>query len=444
MEKRPAERALVFGDDMRIFLAVVRSLGRAGLEVHAAPFNWSAPALKSKYVHRVHVLPRYSDDAIAWRKAVSELLQDEHFDLIVPCCDDRSIIAFHLNKNYFRGQRIALPDVSNIDLLFDKEQTHELADSLAIPMARSARLLFEDDVRSLISRYGLPLVLKPRRSYWPDKLDGWGKVFIPKNEQQLRDALGQISDRSRYLVESYFVGAGVGVSVLADGGNILHAFQHRRLREGWGGSSSYRLSEELHAELYAAVEKICKAVNLSGVCMFEFRFNMQSQDWVLLETNARFWGSLPLPVSLGIDFPLYLYDLLVHRRYHPRGTYDLNVRSRNVVLDGFNLLAGIARLRIRDAFGWMQEACLFLAHPLLWMCGIERSDSFVWDDIRPGLYEASALLKSSWRRLVLPQASAQKRRQHEVSSSGAASGLDAVQKSNSKFNILDMRWPMRL
>ena len=55
-------RVLVFGDDMRIFLAVVRSLGRSGKEVHAVPFNWHAPALKSRYIAAIHQVPRYSDD----------------------------------------------------------------------------------------------------------------------------------------------------------------------------------------------------------------------------------------------------------------------------------------------------------------------------------------------------------------------------------------------
>ena len=54
----PKERVLVLGDDMRIFLAVVRSLGRAGKEVHVVPFNWNAPALKSKYIAKIHYFPR--------------------------------------------------------------------------------------------------------------------------------------------------------------------------------------------------------------------------------------------------------------------------------------------------------------------------------------------------------------------------------------------------
>ena len=91
------ERVLVFGDDMRIFLAVVRSLGRAGKKVHAVPFNWNAPALRSKYISKVHYLPRYSDDPKAWQVSVLDLLRAHAFDLVVPCCD-RTILAFHSHR----------------------------------------------------------------------------------------------------------------------------------------------------------------------------------------------------------------------------------------------------------------------------------------------------------------------------------------------------------
>lgn len=57
---KPAERVLVFGHDMRIFLAVVRSRGRAGKEMQAAASNWHSPTLQSKYACAVYHLPRYS------------------------------------------------------------------------------------------------------------------------------------------------------------------------------------------------------------------------------------------------------------------------------------------------------------------------------------------------------------------------------------------------
>src|SRR5437667_11320126 len=98
MGDRGPERVLVFGDDMRIFLAVVRSLGRAGKEVHAAPLDWHSPALKSNYISVVHYLPRYSDDPVAWRMSVLDLLRTHSFNLVLLCCDDRAILTFYIYR----------------------------------------------------------------------------------------------------------------------------------------------------------------------------------------------------------------------------------------------------------------------------------------------------------------------------------------------------------
>ena len=175
---RVRERVLVFGDDMRIFLAVVRSLGRAGKEVHAAPFNWHSPALKSKYIAAVHHFPRYSDDPSAWRTAVLDTLRTHDFDLVVPCCDDRAILPFHMHREDFSAYRVANPGPEAIDLLFDKERTRALCSVLGIPVADGKRASPSDGAEALVARFGLPLVLKPRRSYWEDQLDAWGKVWI--------------------------------------------------------------------------------------------------------------------------------------------------------------------------------------------------------------------------------------------------------------------------
>ena len=61
--------------------------------------------------------------------------------------------------------------------------------------------------------------------------------------------------KPRAIWQSYFAGVGVGVSVLARNGEILHAFQHRRLREGRGGSSSYRVSEQVDSRTLPCVPK---------------------------------------------------------------------------------------------------------------------------------------------------------------------------------------------
>jgi len=436
MSNGTPERVLVIGDDMRIFLAVVRSLGRAGKEVHAAPFNWHSPALRSKYISKVHHFPRYSDDPTAWLASVLDVLRAHSFHLVVPCCD-RAILPLHIHRQEFAEHRIAIPNPMEMSLLFDKECTRQLCADLGIPVVAGARVSSDNTARELAGRFGLPLVLKPRKSYWIDRLDSSDKVSIVESEPELQKLLSALQEPSRYLVEAYFEGVGVGVSILAQNGKILHAFQHRRLREGRGGSSSYRVSEPVNEELHRACEKICEHTNLTGVCMFEFRWNPRTHNWVLLETNARFWGSSPLPVSLGVDFPRYLYDLLVHQVQHPPERYPVGIRGRNLVLDGFNLFSGVLNLRRGEIGNWIVEFAGFLAQPILWVSGLERSDSFVRDDLRPALWECATLLRSLGQKLTRHRNPEPNRRRSEQAAQSDAVAQRFRTQSDHRFRQRD-------
>src|SRR5262249_30616411 len=50
-----------------------------------------------------------------------------------------------------------------------------------------------------------------------------------------------------------------------------------------------------------------RAMEWDGVAMVEFRYDPVSGDAVLMEVNGRFWGSLPLAVHSGVNFPYLLY-----------------------------------------------------------------------------------------------------------------------------------------
>ena len=65
-----------------------------------------------------------------------------------------------------------------MEVLFDKEQTHDMCDSLGVSVSRAARLGATDTASKLLADYSFALVIKPRRSYWLDQLDRWGKVEI--------------------------------------------------------------------------------------------------------------------------------------------------------------------------------------------------------------------------------------------------------------------------
>lgn len=390
------ERALVIGDDTRATLAVVRSLGRAGKEVHLAPFNWHSATTRSRYVAQVHRLPR-NTDMHDWGRAAADLLADLQFDLVIPCCE-RGLLLLDAARDILPAVRIARPEPEcAVATLFDKGATRALAEELGIPVAAGRILHSGCTVAELAAMPGLPLYLKPRKSYEAGSLGERGSVMRIDDEAALARALAQITDPTGWIAEAAIPGFGVGYSVLARAGTVTHAFQHRRLREADAGGSSLRMSEAPDPELGRAVAAMVARLNFSGVCMFEFR-RMPDGAHVLLEANARFWGSLPLPLALGVDFPLYLYDQLVHDVTHPPVDYRCGMSARNLLHDARNVAReAVAGKGIAEA---MKNLAQLTAHPLLALSGKEYSDTLVRDDLRPGLIEiagAGRMAFDRWR-----------------------------------------------
>ncbi len=377
-------KALVLGDDTRSFLAIVRSLGRAGVAVHAAPADFSSPALQSKYIAAVHRLPPYLGDGGEWCALVAELLRREAFDLVIPC-DERTLLPFDRHRASFAGlARLALPSPEAIEILFDKQRTRQLAASLGVPLAPGRLVRPGENAAGLIAELGLKLVLKPCRSYRLEALHARGRAEIFASEAALAAALERLGE-APHLAESYFAGRGAGISVLASRGTILQAFQHTRARER-GGAGFYRVSAPLSSDLFAAVEDMFGALAFTGVAMIEFKIEARTGTWILLEVNARPWGSMPLPLALNVDFPSLWYHLLVDGEEAPPRSYRSGIYARNLLPDARQILAEARDLRRRPASMILRLLAAGAEFGRLAL-GREHLDVLVADDPAPGFSE---------------------------------------------------------
>ncbi len=374
---------LILGDDTRSFLACVRSLGRQGLRVHTAPADFRSPALRSRYVAAVHDIPPWMGDGAAWLQAMRALLTAIPFDLVIPCNETTLLPLAHHRAELSVLARLAIPDATALAALFDKGATRALAQRLGIPVAPGRLLRADDDAETVIAELGAPILVKPRHSYTLERLAVRGKVQVATGASELAAIIAGAAPEAT-LLEGFVAGHGLGVSVLASSGRVLQGFEHHRVHEE-SGSSYYRVSASLSPDLVAACTAIVEALGYTGLAMFEFRRDADGR-WVLLEVNARPWGSLPLPVALGVDFPHRWYQLLVEDRETPSVDYRTGVHGRNLMPDLHSLRATLhdSGLGAAARAGLVLRWAAGLLRPL---AGREVHDVLVRDDPRPALAE---------------------------------------------------------
>lgn len=392
------EKILVIGDDLRSFLAIVRSLARAGYEVHAAPFDFSSPALASRFISACHRLPRYAVAPQAWLQTLQSLIASHQFALIIPCGDNHLLPLAHHQAAL--GVPIALPNEAAFEVFFDKEKTRELAAKCGVPIARGGPI--SDD---LMAELGLPFALKPRQSVYLRDVAQRGTVKIVRTAVEAVAALQHAQPIDDCFVEAFFAGEGVGVSVLARHGEIIAAFQHRRLAEtSAAGGSSSRVSEPLESALMAAVTAMCAAVAYHGVGMFEFRHNPETQAFVLLEVNPRFWGSLPLAVASGMDFPAALAGLMLTDAVPASRVYRTGVVRRHLTAEYYRILT-----QSEQAVNRVQRAARLGSRLLKLALDVllnpRQFDSFSPDDSAPFRAERRRTIRSFMRSVsqALPE-----------------------------------------
>jgi len=389
-------KALVLGDDTRSFLATVRSLGRQGIAVHVAPTNFRSIALRSRYIAAVHDLPPWMGDGGAWLGAMEALLRRERFDLVIPC-DETTLLPLQRHRTQLEAlARLAIPDDHAIAVLFDKHVTRELARQAGVPVAAGRLVRPDDTAATVLAEFGVPVMLKPRHSYTLETLGSRGKARVVQDADSLAKMLPEV-DPEETLLERFFPGQGIGVSLLASHGRVLQAFEHHRVRER-AGASFYRISAPLTPALVQACEALVAGVPYTGLAMCEFKRN-DSGAWILLEVNARPWGSMPLPLSLGVDFPYRWYRLLTAGEETPAVEYRAGVYGRNLLPDLYSSMAEAAGLRLGPlATVW------FIARRgvelLRAVTGREVHDVLVRDDLRPGLAELGEAGAAVWQRLM--------------------------------------------
>jgi protein-tyrosine-phosphatase/predicted ATP-grasp superfamily ATP-dependent carboligase len=365
--------------------------------VHVAPFDFLSPALSSRYIAAIHWVPYYLGDGREWLDTVVGLASAHRYDLIIPC-DERALLPLHRHRAAIEPfSRLALPDDRGIEVFYDKQQTRDLARAVGVAIAPGRVIETADVAADLVAEVGLPLVIKPRRSYALEDLYTRGRVRVILSATELAEVLPLVRD-GRYFFEGFFPGQGVGVSILSRDGRILQAFQHHRVHER-GGSGYFRVSAPLSPPLMEAVSAIIAATAYTGVAMFEFKVNRDDGDWILLEVNARPWGSMPLPVGLGVDFPYDWYRLLVDDVETPRHSYRLGVHARNFVPD---FLAMMAEARENLNRPWRIGALLARR---LWegryvLTGREFQDVFTSDDRAPAVAEIRQLVCDFGGRLA--------------------------------------------
>ncbi|MCB1843973.1 MAG: ATP-grasp domain-containing protein [Halioglobus sp.] len=394
-------RVLVLDADMVPALTIVRSLLRRKCHVEIA--SHAAHPL-ARYSRGVRASYRYPDPLANAQSFLDWLVEHalaNHYDLVIPVTE-RSLSPLSAYREQLAGVKVAMPSARSLELVLDKSQTLSLAASLGVPVPGGITVNSQEEVFEHRDTLRYPVVLKPARSIGTREGGGASHLQV----SYAYDRVGLVAGCNHalrfgpVLLQEYFRGDGVGVELIAKAGEIVYAFQHRRLHEVplTGGGSSLRISEPVNPQLLEASRLLISALQWNGVAMVEFKLDRDSGEFCLMEINGRFWGSLPLAAAAGADFPAMLLDLELEGSVTESQPYRSGVYCRLLSRDLMwyeSVLRGATDDRIVQLPSRWEvfKGLSLLLHPA------HRFDVQSLTDPRPGLVDLGRICDRYYQRL---------------------------------------------
>lgn len=321
---QPPTVAIVTDGMWRKSLSAIRSLGKAGYQVHVLGDSHLTLGFWSRFSARRVLAPDAKEDLAGFGTALKRHLYELRSaspnsprPVLLPMEDATLRYVVDNAGGLSDLAAFVIPDAKALSVASDKSATMDLAEQLDVPHPSTTSVASGDELlRAVEHMRGAELIVKPT--------DGSGSRGVRYNPSFTPDeATSYVREFGSAVVQRRIPAGGdaLGVSVLiADDGTRLAHFCHKRLREfpNSGGPSTDRIGIT-NDHLLEASLRLLEAINWRGVAMVEWKAAPQGGEPQLIEINPRFWGSLELAVRSGVDFPT-LYARAAARASDPSAT----------------------------------------------------------------------------------------------------------------------------
>ena len=301
---------LIFNAVEHVSLAIARCLCDRGIAVTLADVSGAARLPRSRAILKTVHLPNHRSDPDQFFKALSNLIRSESYDMLLPSSDVGLAATAAYYSELSSLLHVGCPPPEIVKRVLDKRLTLEAAEACGIRVPRTFELPTIVVLDSLQSELPFPIVAKPHSK--EDESRHSFKMRYFAAFQDLRNAFLQDPEfGTSNLFQEYCPGEGVGVELLLHNQQPVGLFQHRRLKElpVTGGGTVMSVSESVDPDLADQALALLRKIQWQGVAMVEFKCDRSKRQATLMEVNGRYWGSLPLAIGAGLEFPFYEWQI---------------------------------------------------------------------------------------------------------------------------------------
>ncbi|NLP04893.1 ATP-grasp domain-containing protein [Candidatus Fermentibacteria bacterium] len=295
-------------------LAILRSLGRAGISTVLLDQDSWGVARFSRYGSPFFRTPRYSDHrAFAdFLLEVADRLGLEHGGwTLFPTDDDQVEAISRFGEKLSEVFKIRVPCWEVVSRVLRKNLFYTTADELGIPHPRSWFPIGELNPSDL----EYPVIIKPvtKTRFGPEFRVKAIKISGPEDLERTIDHLASRVPIDDMLVQEFVPGRGdcqmsfASIRTLDGRTAGFTAVRKRQHPPEFGKASTYVKAEAI-PEIIEYSQRLLSHLDYHGVSEIEFKRDSGTGVVKMLEMNARFWGWHSIGSRCGLDLPRLLFD----------------------------------------------------------------------------------------------------------------------------------------
>jgi predicted ATP-grasp superfamily ATP-dependent carboligase len=306
--------ALVTGASYRA-LAVVRSLGRHGIDVRVVRSDEHALAQASRYASGRLSWPATADAARRVQYLL-DLAEGErlHGWVLIPTHDEEAALIARHRETLARRYRLTTPAWETLRAAYDKRSTYALGARVGLDQPWT---VFPDGESALEQAEGrFPVVIKPAYKSSLNRLtvDKAWRADDPETLRRLYRRACSLVDPRILMLQQLVAGNGesqLSYAALCSDGKVVASLSARRLRQypmDFGRASSHVETID-DPGLEHDATRLVRALGFTGMLEVEFKRDPVRGVNLLLDVNPRAWGWQSLGGRAGVDFPYLLWRL---------------------------------------------------------------------------------------------------------------------------------------
>ncbi|MGW5461826.1 carboxylate--amine ligase [Streptomyces sp. NPDC003996] len=302
-------------------LGAVRSLGRAGVDVHVVADSTGSPVRSSRFVRQMHPPPRpgasLGDIAHALRRVAARVGRPA---VLIPMDDASAIAAARLREELAPAYLLPRQPGALPELVADKAELAEVCAAVGVPHPVTLVPDSAEDAAAAAWRLGLPLVAKWSRPWLVPAGIGLRSTVLVRSAREARELYLRTSEAGSALLLQAYLPPG------PDRDWFFHGYVDRSGAVRAGGPGRKHLAWPRGAglttvgqwtpnpQVRALAERLTGALGYRGILDLDFRRCGSTGRYHLLDFNPRPGAQFRLFTDgAGLDVVRALHLDLTHR-----------------------------------------------------------------------------------------------------------------------------------